>query len=255
MLDWSTSNLVCVALDQEVYLWNAVSGSVHEFAEAKDCHVSSTRFSEDGRLLAVGLSNGIVEVWDVQQQRCLENMNGSSSRIASLAWNDHIVTTGSQDGQIQHHDIRIPQHHVSTLAIHTGEVCALKWSGDRRRLASGSNDNWVNIWEGVSGHASRTTPLYALKHQAAVKGMAWCPWQNNLLATGSGTSDRKIRFWDINTGECVNSIDTKSQVSGLFWNTEYSEIITSHGSPHNNLQIWKYPTMNKVACVLNIYKS
>lgn len=87
--------------------------------------------------------------------------------------------------------------------------------------------------------------LYS-QHQAAVKGMAWCPWQNRLLATGGGTNDRTVKFWNMNTGECVDSIDTKSQVSGIFWNTEYQEIITSHGFPNHTLQIWKYPSKNKV---------
>ncbi len=84
------------------------------------------------------------------------------------------------------------------------------------------------------------------QHQAAVKGMAWCPWQSRLLATGGGTSDRTVRIWNMNTGECSYSVDTKSQVSGIFWNSEYSEIITSHGIPNHTLQIWKYPTMNLV---------
>ena len=76
--------------------------------------------------------------------------------------------------------------------------------------------------------------------------MAWCPWQNRLLATGGGTNDRTIKFWNMNVGDCVDTIDTKSQVSGIFWNSEYQEIISSHGFPNHTLQIWKYPTKSKV---------
>lgn len=76
--------------------------------------------------------------------------------------------------------------------------------------------------------------------------MAWCPWQNRLLATGGGSNDRSIKLWNMNVGECVDTIDTKSQVSGIFWNTEYQEIISSHGFPNHTLQIWKYPTKAKV---------
>lgn len=46
-----------------------------------------------------------------------------------------------------------------------------------------------------------------------MKALAWCPWQASLLASGGGTADRCIRFWNCNTGTCVNTIDTKSQVS------------------------------------------
>ena len=39
-----------------------------------------------------------------------------------------------------------------------------------------------------------------------------CPWQRNLLASGGGTADRTIKFWNSTSGAMVNSVDTKSQV-------------------------------------------
>ena len=50
-------------------------------------------------------------------------------------------------------------------------------------------------------------------HTAAVKALAWCPFQANLLASGGGTADRSIKFWNTHTGALLNSIDTGSQVS------------------------------------------
>ena len=38
-----------------------------------------------------------------------------------------------------------------------------------------------------------------------------CPWQRNLLASGGGTADRTIRFWNSNSGVCLNAVDTRSQ--------------------------------------------
>ena len=50
------------------------------------------------------------------------------------------------------------------------------------------------------------TPLHRLDaHQAAVKALAWCPWQKNLLASGGGTADRMIRFWNANNGRRYNN--------------------------------------------------
>lgn len=49
---------------------------------------------------------------------------------------------------------------------------------------------------------------YFLMFQA----VAWCPWQPNVLASGGGTADRHIRFWNCSTGSCLNAVDTKSQV-------------------------------------------
>lgn len=50
--------------------------------------------------------------------------------------------------------------------------------------------------------------------QAAVKALAWSPHQHGLLASGGGTADRCIRFWNTASGVPVNSLDTGSQVGG-----------------------------------------
>ncbi len=87
------------------------------------------------------------------------------------------------------------------------QVCGLKWSPSGTQLASGGNDNLLCIWD-----ASFNLQHRIAAHTAAVKALAWCPFQSNLLASGGGTADRCIRFWNTLTGATLNSIDTGSQV-------------------------------------------
>ena len=64
------------------------------------------------------------------------------------------------------------------------------------QLASGGNDNLLMIWD-----AANDRPTHRITaHQAAVKALAWCPFQANLLATGGGTADRTIKFHNTHTG-------------------------------------------------------
>ena len=51
------------------------------------------------------------------------------------------------------------------------------------------------------------------EHTAAVKAISWSPHQNGLLASGGGTADRCIRFWNTQTASALNCVDTGSQVS------------------------------------------
>ena len=37
------------------------------------------------------------------------------------------------------------------------------------------------------------------------------------------------------------------QVSSLVWNSEYKELVSGHGFSQNQLTIWSYPKMTKVA--------
>ncbi|XP_072296515.1 cell division cycle protein 20 homolog [Eucyclogobius newberryi] len=142
------------------------------------------------------------------------------------------------------------QHHRFTLTTHSQEVCGLKWSPDGRYLASGGNDNLVCVWPRVSdgGLSNENQPVRCWsEHQGAVKALAWCPWQSNILASGGGTSDRHIRIWSVNSGSCISSIDSQSQVSSLVFAPNYKELVSAHGYPHNNVVIWKYPLFTKVA--------
>ena len=83
-------------------------------------------------------------------------------------------------------------------------------------------------------------------HQACVKALAWSPHERNLLASGGGTADRSIKFWNASSGSLLNSIDTGSQVCSLQWSPFEKEIMSSHGFAENQLCLWKYPTMARV---------
>jgi len=51
------------------------------------------------------------------------------------------------------------------------------------------------------------------EHAAAVKAIAWSPHHFGLLASGGGTADRCIRFWNTTTNTHLNCVDTNSQVN------------------------------------------
>lgn len=84
------------------------------------------------------------------------------------------------------------------------------------------------------------------QHIAAVKAVAWCPWQRNILATGGGTADRTIRIWNAQDGANLQSVDTGSQVCAIQWSNHYKELVSSHGFSDNQLIVWKYRDMSKV---------
>lgn len=251
LIDWSSTNILAVALFGTLYLWNASTGDIQQLLDMpnQEDYISSVSWLTEGNILAVGTSSAEVQLWDVSKQKRIRTMKSHSARIPSLSWNSYILSSGSRTGEIHHHDVRVAEHHVGTLRGHTQEVCGLRWSPDGKFLASGGNDNLANIWLSETGiNQADAQPLYTFsEHQAAVKALAWCPWMPSILATGGGTADRHIRFWNCNMGSLLNSIDAKSQVCAILWSKEYKEIISGHGFANNELIIWKYPTMTKVS--------
>ncbi|KAJ3177409.1 ubiquitin-protein transferase activating protein [Geranomyces variabilis] len=244
LMDWSTTNVLAIALQNTVYLWNGTTGDATVMCQNKhdDVYVSSLQWAPDGSHLAVGLSGGEIEIWSLESMKKMRTMRGRASRVGVLAWNSGSLSSGAADGSIWNHDVRSANHRSGTLMVHESDVCGLKWRPDGAFLASGGNDNRVVIWD-----ARSSVPKHnKTDHTAAVKALAWCPWQLNTLASGGGTHDRKVHFWNVATGGKNASVDTGSQVTSVIWSTEYKEFFTAHGFPNHHLAIWKYPSLTKI---------
>lgn len=243
LLDWSSGNQVAIGLERSVYVWSAESGTVNSLLECDaSTYIASVKWSGDGAYVAAGLGNGEVQIWDVEEGTKLRSMYGHDTRVGVMGWNKHLLSTGARSGLVFNHDVRVAEHKVAELVSHTSEVCGLEWRADGAQLATGGNDNLVSIWDARSLNAPK---FQKTNHKAAIKALSWCPWQSNLLATGGGSHDRMIHFWNTTSGARVNSIDTGSQVTSLRWSNSYKEIVSSSGFPDNSLSIWSYPTLVK----------
>ncbi|CAG0889025.1 unnamed protein product [Darwinula stevensoni] len=246
LVDWSSQNVLAVGLGCCVWLWSACTSQVTKLCDlsASGDSVTSVAWCDRGHLVAVGTHKGQVQVWDVGATKMVGLLEGHSARVGALAWNGEALASGSRDRLILHRDTRSPPTLAERRLVgHRQEVCGLKWSPDNQYLASGGNDNKLFIW-----NLSATTPVQTYnEHVAAVKAIAWSPHHHGLLASGGGTADRCIRFWNTLTGQPMQCMDTGSQVCNLAWSKHASELVSTHGYSQNQILVWKYPSLVQVA--------
>ncbi|CAH0559601.1 unnamed protein product [Brassicogethes aeneus] len=246
LVDWSVQNVLSVGLGSCVYLWSACTSQVTRLCDlSSDGNVvTSVAWSERGHLVAVGTHNGYVTVWDVAVNKQVNKLQGHTARVGALAWNGDVLSSGSRDRLILQRDTRTPPTVTERRLVgHRQEVCGLKWSPDNQYLASGGNDNRLYVW-----NAQSLSPVQTYTdHLAAVKAIAWSPHHHGLLASGGGTADRCIRFWNTLTGQPMQCVDTGSQVCNLAWSKHSSELVSTHGYSQNQILVWKYPSLTQVA--------
>jgi FOG: WD40 repeat len=252
LVDWSSQNVLAVGLGSCVYLWSASTSKVTKLCDLSEdssnpesATVTSLAWTQKGTHLAVGVSTGKLQFWDAINCKMIRTLWGHSARIGALSWCGPTLASGSRDRLIYLRDMRVQQPFTAKLASHKQEVCGLKWSFDEpSNLASGGNDNKLLVWD-IKNHRQEVHRFS--DHTAAVKAITWSPHQHGLLASGGGTADRCIRFWNALSGSALNAIDTGSQVCNLAWSQNCNEIVSTHGYSLNQIAIWKYPTMQKVA--------
>jgi WD40 repeat protein len=116
------------------------------------------------------------------------------------------------------------------LSGHDDWVRGVAWSPDSRRLATGSNDRTVRMWDPVSGR--ELAVLHG--HANWVRGVAWSPDGRRLA---SASNDRTARIWDPDNGtELAVLRGHDDEVWELAWSPDGRRLAT--GSRDRTARIW-----------------
>lgn len=272
ILDWGSNNLLAVALEKIVYLWN---GNTNDTQALSNCpaEVTSVRWLADCTCLAIGMSNGIVQVWDALKGVQIRNLKGhkSNARITAIESSNLSLFTGGGDKYIFNHDMRKKDHIVQVLKHdHSDEVTSIKLNPHESSfLASSSKDGSVCIWDiNQTTHHSENNPYnigirnelanesinynvdivypkhFMNHHKNGLRALSFCPWQKNLLVTGG--VDKSLKLINVNNGGLINSKNLGAQIYSINWNIFDKEIVTTHGLPKNHISIWKFPDLIEV---------
>ncbi len=138
--------------------------------------VFSVSYSPDGRRIASGSGDGIVRIWktctraELVMLRLITIVSAAFPRLGDKNWAILTVLRG-----------------------HEGCVRSVSYSPDAQRIASGSEDGSVRVWDAESG-----VELAILQgHDMSVLSSTYSP-DGQLIASGS--LDRTVRVWDAHTG-------------------------------------------------------
>ena len=91
------------------------------------------------------------------------------------------------------------------MTIHTSNyINCLKFSSDGNRIASGSSDKSVRVWDAKTGE--QVKDLHG--HTQEVLSVGFSPDGNRIV---SGSWDKSVRVWDAKTGEQLKELQGHTQ--------------------------------------------
>ena len=113
LLTWSQNNIIAIALQGSVYLWNAntlKTDILMSLPDGDGGFITSVQWStRDPHILAVGTNTGHIQLWDSEANNIIRDVADHRGRVPSLSWNDSVISSGGRDCLITHHDTRAPR--------------------------------------------------------------------------------------------------------------------------------------------------
>ncbi|MEG4454069.1 WD40 domain-containing protein [Microcoleus sp. N9_A1] len=165
----------------------------------------SVAFSPDGKLLAMGDTNGEIHLWQMPEVRLLRTSKEYGSIVLSAAFSPDgkTLATGGSNGTIRCWDVSSWSIRQILQGNHSS-VLGVAFSPDGKMLASGIGDGTVRFWDWSNGRCLLTLPAY--KSQAW--SIAFSP-PGKILA--SGGDDGILKLWDVATGQCLKMFESDSR--------------------------------------------
>ncbi len=166
--------------DRGELLWRAPTAAV----------VRALALSRDGRLLALALWSGAVEVRDASTGYVRHAIPARGGFVNTLAFDPEarVLVSGSEDATIRLWDVATGAL-LRTLADHEDRVLALAFSADGALLASGSRDGAIRVRE-TAGWTLRRT----IRASHTVESLAFSPDRRRIAW---GSRDQTARLWDL----------------------------------------------------------
>ncbi|KAF8636093.1 hypothetical protein AX17_003798 [Amanita inopinata Kibby_2008] len=275
-ISWSRKNHIAVACGNDVYYQDLNNKVVTRLCEGNADTFGRIQAIEWGdeendMYLALGTTIGIVQVWEASGS----NTGGtvlrsweeeSMTKVSSLAWKRNTLAVGSHGGSISLFDLRDAAR-TSVLPAHKGQVLSLKWCTTGNYLASGDDLGVVRIWDkrACKSLVEPGVQSAKMRHRGPVKALAWCSWKPDLLATGSGFPEGKIRTWNASTlsqsPTPLETIPLNTSVLSLHWSPHCKELLSTHGPSFTppstvrralvNANFTRFPPLREMKTVLS----
>jgi WD40 repeat protein len=159
--------------------------------------VWSAALSPDGKLLATGLENGTITVWDAEQGTrkydLHQDKNGQQPAHGGIIWavnfsadGDRLISV-SDDATIKEWNLATGEQKTS-LPVGTSRSAAISPKGDR--VAVGDRYGRVRVFE-----LADQRPILDYEQGSTVNGVAFGPDGRSLASVGS---DGSVVVWDMN---------------------------------------------------------
>lgn len=189
------------SMDGTVKLWE-VSSCVEMVTLVVGSAVSCVRFNSDDSNVLVAAADSTVRIFDTSTSRELLCLRGHTLAVRDAVYSpteEYVLSSGS-DARVLMWKLDEPGAPYAELQGHTGDVRCLVWCALTGRLATGSDDCSIRVWNAENLECE----VLCRGHRAPVTSLS-------LSASGlylvSSSMDKTVQLWEFSSGRPLYRFD------------------------------------------------
>ena len=196
--------------------------------------VNSVAFSPDGKYIASGGVDNLLQIWRVDDGSLVETLKGHTSYVNSAAFSPDgsYIASASADKTVKIWRVEDGSC-TKTLKGHRDYVWSAVFSQDGKSIASGSDDRTIRIWRVDTQRTVKT-----------LKGHSGYVYSVSISHDGkyiaSGSTDHTIKIWDVASGKCIGTLEGHTNTVNSVSFSPAGNYLAS-GSDDGNVKIWQIP--------------
>ena len=221
-------------------IWNIATGELEQmiFDLEVTSPVSSVSLSKDGKMLASGHKDGIMEIWNLDPHRKQGEFIREGNTIWDILFADDelYIYTANSDGKLRRWNIE-NKILENIYTRHRRLVNSARFSPNGVYLATGSSDNSVILWNILTGEIENNLTA----HSGWVTSLSFSPNGRYLI---SGSADKKVMVWAIPRGYMLRE---SQQFPSEVWAVEFinnEEVVI--GEAGGDLSLWNMETAKEI---------
>ncbi|HRI61534.1 MAG TPA: hypothetical protein PK228_17470, partial [Saprospiraceae bacterium] len=186
---------------------------LHSWQASRNKIIQSLAFSPDGQRLYSAGSDGFIRAWTLEGDSLWASNNGKQIWSIAVSPDGKYIASAANEVAVRLWDSE--GRLIKKCFDHLMANYHVVWSPDGHKFASSGWDRTAKIWD-TNGNCLQT-----LNHPDGVYGSAFTP-DNQRLVTAC--RDKIIRTWDVNTGQLLNTIGSRLDVSHFLTSGEIAPL-------------------------------
>jgi len=216
-------------------IWDLESMQEIHVLERGSPFPGSVAFSPDGSVLALGLFDQQIKLWNVtsgQPMYTFDRQVENRTKRMDFSPDGALLAVGVIDGTVRLLDVA--SGNIAKVLKYSGEtdIHDLSFSPDGKYLATGGRVPAVILWDVASGVVVR---IFRLTDNAI--SMDFSP-DGTILATAGGY-EHEVRLWDVESGTLLYSLPHNDQLSSVAFSPDGK--LLAVGCFDSNIYIWEIP--------------